>query len=716
MAGQEPLGREYLLHEEIGRGAVAVVRRATSRHGGAPLAAKLLRPELAGDRRVRELFLREEAALRALGHPSIVRLRDLIVEGGTLAMVMEYVDGPNLRRYLSLRGGRLTPGEVVTVAAQTAAALAAAHEQGVVHLDLKPENILVRRGSTPPEIRITDFGVAVLLNDADRGAAGGTPGYTAPEIFQGGAPTPAADVWSLGVLLLEMTTGRATGDPSSLPGPLGPVARDCLAADPRRRPPARRVAAYLRQFTPGGARSFGGTGTPARAPMSAEPPTPVLFSEPPAPGPFAQPPVPGPFAQPPVPISEPSSPGPFTGPPSPGPFSEAPARVPFPEPPAPGPVHGFPGSPPIADHDPEPTTLPLGFPPPQLPPPAFPPPAPPQPPRAAFTEPGPQPLGPFTDGGPQPQRGAFTEPGPQPPAAFTGHGPQPPRAAFVTPGPQSGPGSQSGPGTPGQRDTIGNWAGRLPGTGPYETPPPARPREPSRWRRGPLLTLAAAVVAAAVLAGINVTANAGERADRLVTQVTVPPKVSPVEAGPSAGPAATLPPTTEVALPPLNTPAPEKLRVTLAGKVEDDAGTLAISIRDGVAIAYVCDGDRLEAWLKGTAQNGLLNLTGKNETKITGLFDARRAAGELTIRGATHRFEIGVVRKPSGLYRLTGQVRGATVNGGWIVLPDGTQVGVLSRAEVPGPAPRLDVATRTTTIDGETVSGTSVDAESGEGF
>ncbi|MBO3742546.1 protein kinase domain-containing protein [Actinoplanes flavus] len=612
MAGQEPLGREYLLHEEIGRGAMAVVRRATSRHGGVPLAAKLLRPELAGDRRVRELFLREEAALRALDHPSIVRLRDLIVEGGTLALVMEFVDGPHLRRYLSMRGGRLTPGEVVTVAAQVAAALAAAHEHGVVHLDLKPENILVRRGSTPPEIRITDFGVAVLLNDADRGAAGGTPGYTAPEIFQGAAPTPAADVWSLGVLLLEMTTGRATGDPSALPGPLGPVARDCLAADPRRRPPARRVAAYLRQFAVGA--SFGGTGTrPAPAP------------------------VPG-----------------FSGPPGPATGFSGP----------PGPATGFSGPPgpvvPAADHDPEPATLPLGFPPPQLPPPQFPPPAP----------------------------------------------PQPPRAAFVTPGP---------PAAPGQRDTIGTWAGRLPGTGPYD-PAPAPPREPSRWRRGPLITLAAAVVAAAVMAGVTMTASAGERSSRLVTQVSVPPKVSPVEATGSPAPAATLPPTTEVALPPLNTPSAERLRVTLAGKVEDDAGTLAISIRDGVAIAYVCDGDRLEVWLKGTAQNGLLNLTGKKESRITGLFDARRAAGELTVQGATHRFEIGVVRKPSGLYRLAGRVGGASVDGGWIVLADGTQVGVLSRAEVPGPAPRLDVATRTTTIDGETVTGTSVDAETGEGF
>jgi serine/threonine protein kinase len=564
MAAHEPLGREYLLHEEIGRGAMAMVRRATSRHGGPPLAAKLLRPELAGDRRVRELFLREEAALRALNHPGIVGLRDLIVEGGTLALVMEYVDGPNLRRYLSMRGGRLTPAEVVVAAAQTAAALAFAHERGVVHLDLKPENLLVVRGSTPPEIRITDFGVAVLLGGGHHSVAGGTPGYTAPEIFQGGPPTPAADVWSLGVLLLELTTGRPDGDPSALPGPLGPVARDCLAADPRRRPPAARVAAYLRQF------AVGVQGIPPVAPVSGHP------------------------------------------------MSDA-----------------------------EPTTLALGFPPPQLPQPTYPPPARPQPPRAAFI---------------------------------------------------------------GPRDTIGSWAGQLPASGSHQPPPP--PPKRVRWRRGPLVTLAAAVVAAAVVTGLNLTTSADARTGNLVTQVSIPPAVTPVDKG-----TGTLPPTNDVALPPLNTPAAEKLRVTMAGKVDDDAGTLAISIRDGQAIAYICDGDRLEAWLKGTAKNGLLNLSGKNNTKITGLFDARRAAGEVTIEGKAHRFEIGVVRKPSGLYRLSSQVGGARVNGSWIVLPDGRQVGVLLRGETPGPAPTLDLTARTTTIDGTIVTGaTTIDVDTGEGF
>src|SRR4051812_39454435 len=103
MADEHQLGREYVLHEEIGRGAMAVVHRATSRQGGPALAAKIIRPECS-DPRVRELFIREEAALRALQHEAIVGVRDLVVEGGRIALVMELVDGPNLRSHLARRG------------------------------------------------------------------------------------------------------------------------------------------------------------------------------------------------------------------------------------------------------------------------------------------------------------------------------------------------------------------------------------------------------------------------------------------------------------------------------------------------------------------------------------------------------------------------------------------------------------------------------------
>ena len=279
MDDEEPLGREYLLHEEIGRGALAVVRRATSRFGGPPLAAKLLKPEYAEDRRVRELFLREEAALRDLEHPSIVGIRDVVVERGRLALLMDYVDGPNLRGYLADRGGSLPIAEAAWIGAQAAAALAVAHVQGVVHLDLKPENILVVRGTDPTLIRISDFGVAALLLDADRPVIGGTPGYMAPECCRAGRATAAADVYSLGVVLREMLAGdlpeaaddlvaaASAADPRQPPVGAGPghpaAATPRTAADRRRvtrrvpapRSPCRRVAAAAasteRSGTPG---------------------------------------------------------------------------------------------------------------------------------------------------------------------------------------------------------------------------------------------------------------------------------------------------------------------------------------------------------------------------------------------------------------------------------------------------------------------------------
>ncbi|WP_433824951.1 protein kinase domain-containing protein [Actinoplanes sp. CA-015351] len=550
MADQEPLGREYLLHEEIGRGAVAVVRRATRRTGGGEaLAAKLLRPEYASDRRVRELFLREEAALRDLDHPNIVGLRDLVVEGETLALIMDLVDGPNLRRYLEFRGGRLPAAEVAAIARQAAAALAAAHAQGVVHLDLKPENILVVPGAGPPRVRITDFGVAVLLHDAERPAPGGTPGYTAPEIFMGGPPTAAADVWSLGVLIAELSTGSPSFDPGLLPPQLAAVTRDCLASDPRQRPPARRVAAYLR--------NSGTEPTPASSP-------PPAFS-------------------------------------------------------------------------------PQAFPPAALSPPAL------SPPATSL-----------------------------PPAAFS-----PPPAA-------------------GLNDT------RLrPGVTPPAPPPPPEPvAPPSRWRRGPLITLGAVALIAATLAGINAAASAGERGSQAIQQISVPPKITPQTTD------ATVEPTAGIT----TTPVAERLRVTLAGRVEDGAGTLAISIRDGRAIAYICDGQRVESWLQGTAKAGKLALKGKDGSAIAGTFDAKSAKGEVTVAGDTHAFTVGTVKKGSGLYRTAARVRGAEIEGSWIVLDDGSQVGVLSRDGVPGPAPSLDVTGGTVTIDGSTLGTTSIDVDSGEGF
>jgi len=563
MADQESLGGEYLLHEEIGRGALAVVRRATSRYGGAPLAAKLLRPELAGDRRIRDLFLREEAALRDLDHPGIVGFRDLIVEHGRLALLMDYVDGPNLRRHLADRGGRLPVGEAAGIVAQAATALAAAHAQGVVHLDLKPENLLLVRGTEPPVIRISDFGVAALLLDAGREVIGGTPGYTAPEALRGGPATAAADVYSLGVLLVELVEG-ARPVPGCvvhlLPEPLRTLAAECLAADPRSRPSARAVAARLRAA--------------GIVPAVAAGTVPAVAA------------------------------------------------------------------------------------------------------------------------------------GTVPTVAAGDVRIVPPMAAGAVPAFAAGP--PDGPPHGGRYDTRlrPGVAGPPP---PTLQPPPSPPEvEKQRWRRGPLLTLAAAAVVAALLI-INVMALANGRPTRKAAIVTA---VTTQAAPETPGAAGALPPTEPVA----SSVAADRTRATFVGHVDNGAGTLAISLRDGIAIAYICDGKRVEAWLTGTAAAGRLSLAGKNGAAISATFDARQVRGRVTVIGRTNTFTLTSAKKPSGLYRTAAKVRNAKVVGSWIVLPDGRQVGVLTDGDAVGPAPALDVTRRTTTVDGAAVTASSVDVDTGEGF
>lgn len=150
-----------------------------------------------------------------------------------------------------------------------------------------------------------------------------------------------------------------------------------------------------------------------------------------------------------------------------------------------------------------------------------------------------------------------------------------------------------------------------------------------------------------------------------------------------------------------------KLTGTWAGRLSP--GTLAIAAKNGQAIAYLCDGDELEAWLKGTAVDGKLSLTGKDGAKLTGTASASQAEGTVTVGGRTYDFRIGAVKKPSGLYRFASNVRGAKVVGGWIVTKDGRQVGL---ATVDGALVRpstLDPATGRATVGGETV--TAVPAE-----
>ncbi|GAB2587855.1 hypothetical protein Aab01nite_49550 [Paractinoplanes abujensis] len=158
------------------------------------------------------------------------------------------------------------------------------------------------------------------------------------------------------------------------------------------------------------------------------------------------------------------------------------------------------------------------------------------------------------------------------------------------------------------------------------------------------------------------------------------------------------------------------LRATMAAHLPGGAGTLYLAMRDGKAMAYFCDGKKVEAWYHGTASNGRLNLAGRNGNVMTGDFSATSATGKVTFKSRSTSFKIPVVRKPSGLFRASGRVRNAKVDGTWIVLPDGTRTGVLVTGGVPGPAPDLDVAAATAMIGGSPTSAVEVDVETGAGM
>ncbi|GAB3182415.1 hypothetical protein FHX75_111130 [Micromonospora palomenae] len=137
----------------------------------------------------------------------------------------------------------------------------------------------------------------------------------------------------------------------------------------------------------------------------------------------------------------------------------------------------------------------------------------------------------------------------------------------------------------------------------------------------------------------------------------------------------------------------------------DSGATIAITATKGTAVAYVCDGRRLEIWLRGTAADGRLKLTGKKGATLTGTIGDGDVTGELVVGDKRWRFTAKAAATPAPvLYRATAQARRAGVDGGWIMLPDGSQIGVLTRDGSPAPAPPLDPAFGTTIVDGSTVA------------
>ncbi|WP_330288363.1 serine/threonine-protein kinase [Streptomyces sp. NBC_00576] len=267
------IGSRYTANQILGRGSAGTVWLGEGPEG--PVAVKLLREDLASDQELVGRFVQERTALLGLEHPNIVSVRDLVVDGNDLALVMDLVRGTDLRTRLD-RERRLAPEAAVAIVADVADGLSAAHAAGVVHRDVKPENVLLDMqgplgpGGSHPAL-LTDFGVAKLIDSPRRTRATkiiGTPDYLAPEIVEGLPPRAAVDIYALATVLYELLAGFTPfggGHPGAvlrrhvtetvvplpgIPEELWQLLVQCLAKAPASRLRASELGARLREQLP----------------------------------------------------------------------------------------------------------------------------------------------------------------------------------------------------------------------------------------------------------------------------------------------------------------------------------------------------------------------------------------------------------------------------------------------------------------------------------
>jgi serine/threonine protein kinase len=283
----------YALGREVGRGGMGAVWLGTDQVLGRQVALKRLglapgvgTPDL-------ERAEREARLAARLNHPHVVAVFDLVVEGDEHWLVMEYVEGRTLAE-LVRQDGALTPDEAAPLLRQAAAALAAAHESGIVHRDVKPSNILV---TAEGQVKLSDFGIARAEADASltqTGLVTGSPAYLAPEVASGQFATAAADVWSLGATAFHALAGRPPyevgdnvmgalyrivhEDPPRLPdaGWLGTMIENTMTKEPADRWTMAQVCDFL---------DGGPLAAPVHADQAGSRTTTVLREPPPPPAP-----------------------------------------------------------------------------------------------------------------------------------------------------------------------------------------------------------------------------------------------------------------------------------------------------------------------------------------------------------------------------------------------------------------------------------------------
>jgi serine/threonine protein kinase len=247
------LAGRYRLTGFVASGETGRVWQAVDEGTDRLVAVKLLHPRLAADPRLADRLLRARRALTELWHPGIARLLEVVVTGGEVALVSDFVPGADLARVLA-RSGPVPPARAARIAATVAAALDSAHGAGVVHGDVKPSNVLVP-SSVATVAKVTDFSVATLVRvGRPRAEWVGAARYGAPELFVDGAvPTSATDVHALGIVLYEMLTGttaRSAEADQRVGGRLLEVIEGCVVGDQAARFTADEVAHRLRVLAP----------------------------------------------------------------------------------------------------------------------------------------------------------------------------------------------------------------------------------------------------------------------------------------------------------------------------------------------------------------------------------------------------------------------------------------------------------------------------------
>ena len=244
--GDKRIAGRYEIREHIATGGMASVFKTWDHRVDRMVAIKILRALDKNDTRAVERFRREARAAASLAHPNAVTIYDFVEEAGQYFLVMEYIQGPTLKQLVGQRR-QLQARETIEIAAQVCSVLQVAHARRFIHRDIKPQNIMLTSSGGPLTgvidrnvlVKLTDFGIVRVAEDAgltNSGIVLGTADYLSPEQARGETLTASSDLYSLGVVMFEMLTGR--------PPFVGPTAVSIAMQHASMNPPT------LRQFNP----------------------------------------------------------------------------------------------------------------------------------------------------------------------------------------------------------------------------------------------------------------------------------------------------------------------------------------------------------------------------------------------------------------------------------------------------------------------------------